>query len=486
MRNELRVIPIGGGAPRTVRRGADRREYMAPQSWTPDGKQLLVVQRLPDSTSRIAMISVQDGSVRVLKSFAWRNLNARLSPNGRYIAYDFPGDDKTHARDIFVLAADGSRETAVVRSPADDYAPLWSPDGSRILFLSNRTGSNSLWAMPVEDGRPKGPAELVKADLGRILPLGMTRDGTLYYVLPGSSRANIYTAELDANMKVSKGPVLATERWVNSNVGASLSLDGQYLAYYSLRPGLTNLVIRTLKTGEEKDLPIRLEVVTYYGIGPKWFPDGRSMLVLLRDPQRPGVGFYRVDLASGNTEMLHYANQKGFLGFALSPDGKTIFYNTTRLMRFDLDSRRETELKADNHGFVSLTVSPDGKQLVYLVSVRPVASYLAMMPSAGGESREVFRGSPWMDGSRFNTLAWTPDQRYLLFVRGVAGDGPNVLWRVPVTGGQPEQMGLSVMGRITSPQVHPDGRRIFFSMNENSGNELWALENFLPKTVAAK
>src|SRR5690348_11099339 len=98
------------------------------------------------------------------------------------------------------------------------WAKLTWPDrllsNSRILFLSDRTGSYSLWAIPIEEGRPKGPAELIKADVGRIRPLGFTRTGTLYYDLPGSFRSNIYTAELDSDGKVSKPPVLATERFI--------------------------------------------------------------------------------------------------------------------------------------------------------------------------------------------------------------------------------------------------------------------------------
>jgi Tol biopolymer transport system component len=423
--------------------------------------------------------------------------NASLSPDGRFVAYDSPTDTKTQERDIFVLATDGSLETRVVQSPADDVEPVWSPDGSRILFLSDRTGTISLWSVSIENGSPTGPAELVKADMGRLESMAMSRNGTLYYVIPGTSSPNIYSAELGPDMKVSKPPVLAVERFVNSNNGPSLSPDGQYLAYDSFHPGGTALVVRALKTGEEREVPSQVRVGMIFGYGPMWFPDGRSLLVLSRDSQRPGFSFHQVEVETGKAEMLLHTD-RGLQGYKLSPDGKTIFFTevtpsssgktvTTRLLRFDLGTRRETELKKGEF-FIAVAVSPDSKQLAYLVQdvgAQRSSSYLAVMPAEGGEAREIFRGTPWLDGSRYNTLAWTPDQRYLLFVRASVGDnGPSVLWRVPIAGGPAEQMGISMLARIKSPQIHPDLRRIFFSVNPNSPSEVWALQNFLPKTGA--
>ena len=491
-RNEVRVVPAAGGRPRTVWRSEGFNDYMLPKDWSRDGR-LVVVHILPDHTSQLALLTVQDGSTRALKSFSWQNFNASLSPDGRLIAYDSPASEKTQARDIFVIATDGSRESAVVQNPASDAEPIWSPDGSQILFLSDRTGQFSLWSVPFIDGKP-GEAKLVRADLGRVEDIWMTRSGTLYYIIPGTASPNIYSAELGADMKVTKPPVLAVQRFVNSNNGPALSPDGQYLAYESFRPGSYEpaLVIQTIRTGEERTVPAKASIGMMRGIGPMWFPDGRSLLMFSRLPQGPGPSFYRIDATTGNAELLHRTSHT-LDGYRLSPDGRTLFYteqtaesNNTRLVSFDIETRRETELKTGEN-FMAVAVSPDGKQLAYLVQTDGPASYLAVIPAAGGTSREVLRRSPWVDGSRY-TLAWTPDQRYLLFVRGGAGgNGPNQLWRVPVSGGPAEQMGLPMAAaNIASPQIHPDGKRVFFASNTRGPNEVWALENFLPKAAASK
>ena len=231
---ELRTISLAGGTPRTVPNFSD---YAEPQGWTPDGKQLLVMRNLEGGTGQLALVSVQDGLIQALKSFPWTKVHASLSPDGRFIAYSTPADAKTQARDIFVLAVDGSRESAVVQHPADDSFPVWSPDGSRIIFLSDRTGNPSLWSVPVKDGKATRPAELVKADMGAIATLGVTRSGALYYSPRVTDRRNVYSANLDASGKLAGEPAIAVQGFLNSNSGPALSPDGNYLAYYSERPG---------------------------------------------------------------------------------------------------------------------------------------------------------------------------------------------------------------------------------------------------------
>jgi hypothetical protein len=106
------------------------------------------------------------------------------------------------------------------------------------------------------------------------------------------------------------------------------------------------------------------------------------------------------------------------------------------------------------------------------------------MPATGGRSRQVYRANVWFDGSRYNTLGWTADQRHLLFVHQGETTG-SILWRVPVNGGPAAKVGVSMNARINSPTVHPDGTRIAFATVEADTNEVWALENFFPPSLSA-
>ena len=496
---DLRIVSVTGddATPRVIHRNEEITQ-IRPFGWTPDGRHVLVLRSLRDGTNQIAMVSVQEGSIRVLKSLAWNYTAMSLSPDGRYIAYDALSGNNTAASEIFVLAADGSREIEVVHGPASNGFPLWSPDGTRLLFLSDRTGDTSLWAVPIEQGKPNGPAELMKANIGRVRLQGITRNGTLYYLAAGVLRSNIYTAELDAAMKATGPPAVATDRFINSNSAPTWSPDGRSLAYLSSRgrgtgsTGSTVLVIRTVTTGEERDIPLPKEVLTgNLANAPSWFPDGRSLLVFGYLPRGAGL-FYRVDVASGKAEVVREAKgvsgNAGLGASAMSPDGKTIFYiasatdpftGQTNLIRFEIDSHRETVLKPGAGN--SLALSPDGTQLaLHPHAGTPAGCHHAVMPVTGGEARVVVRTG----NCNASRLSWAPNND-LLFVRG-GNSTPNVLWRVPAAGGEPEQIGISMPGQLDHPQVHPDGHRITFAVFDTGASEEWTLEGFLPPRSTKK
>jgi len=366
----------------------------------------------------------------------------------------------------------------------------WSPDGSRLYFMSTRTGDISLWSVGMASGKATGAAELVRANAGSLGSLGMTRSGTLYYGVRGGGGTNIYSAQLSALGMVAGAPAVVNERFVNSTFGAVISPDGKSLAYYSVRPGPEHLaIVRTLETGKERDFrsEVRLYADSYWG--PAWFPDSRSLLITNSDAQNPGIRFVRLNVSTGEQELLLKLTE-ATRSFKLSPDGKTLFYaeaadaegaqGSTRLVRYDLDTRRETELSV-GQWISSIAVSPDGKQLAYMVEERPGGSkYLAVMPVGGGPAKEIFRAP----GLGPNALEWTRDQKFLLFAKDGNTSTPASLWRIPAGGGEAVEAGLARKGWILELRVHPDGKRLFFTAREPTATEVWALENFIPATPA--
>jgi Tol biopolymer transport system component len=495
-------------ASRVVFQHADVR-YLRVFAWSPDARQLLTLVVRGDQTNQIAFVGL-DGSLRIVKSLEWRYpIKMSLSPDGRFIAYDIPMRQGSGNRDIFILAADGQREFAVVQHPALDYGPVWTPDGNAVMFASDRRGNTALWAIAIGDGKPAGSPLLVKPDMGNLLPLGFAADGSFFYGAQTGTE-DVYVADLNPQTALLAGaPRRLTERFVGSNLAGVWSPDGRQLAYVSRRgplpdaPGSIVVVIRSLDTGEERDLFPMLSLNRARPV-VRWFPDGRSLLLTVRDDRGRWL-LYRLDARTGATTRVSLGPGLGTPGFAfqppvLSPNGRTVYYlrvnepatgekNATQsLLTYDLATGQQRELyRATTHLLVP-ALSRDGKRLAFVTSEQHSA--LVVMPATGGTPREIFRAQNGASGVTANSLAWTPDGRFIVFVRespetarGAAGTSPRApgqLWRISPDGGMPERLASEAVEGLSFPDVSPDGRHVAFSSGRNSeATEIWAMENVL-------
>jgi Tol biopolymer transport system component len=489
---DLRLVGLDGSAPRILGGGI-------PTDWSPDGKYVLsVVFKFANQFQcQIALISVADGSVRVLKTFDWSHPGKmKFSPDGRYIAYDYPPHQDSENRDIFLLAIDDSREIPLVEHPADDVLLGWTPDGNNILFASDRSGSMGAWILRVADGKPQGSPELVKQDIGQAQPIGFTRTGSYYYGLEiGTS--DVYTAEFDpAAGRVLTQPQKATQRYAGSNFSPAWSPDGQFLACLSSRGQREVISIRSLKTGEERDLSPNLLDVW----GPiRWSPDGRSILVPGKD-KKIQHNLYLVDAQTGKvTSILPREMDSEISNPAWFPDGKRLLYTARHaesgtikeaIFVRDLATGRETELFRSTPGVKidDVSLSSDGQQVALtLIDKGTRSSALKVLPVAGGDASELVRAKE-PEAILGDSLSWSSDSRYIVFgmVRATSQARKTELLAISPRGGEPHALGLT-MDSVRSVSFHPDGQHVAFAASAGKDkSEIWVMENFLPKLKAAK
>ena len=491
---DLRVVGLDGVGSRVLFQ-SEEVDYVQPMDWSPDGKHVLVALSRQDRTSQIVLISVADGSVQVLKTLDWRYpYKASLSPDGRYIVYDFPPKEDSPERDIYLLATDGSREVRLVEHPANDLFPHWTPDGSGVLFGSDRTGAFSMWLIQVSEGKPQGPPRLIKRDMGRIFPKGFTQEGSFFYA--EITRANdIYVAELAPGTgKLLAPPERPIKRFMGSNRAPEWSPDGKFLAYLSQRGflpfgvGSSVLSIRSLESGEERELSPRMNYINRL----RWSPDGRAFLVIGRD-KKNCWGIYRIDAETGAvTPVVQSKPGQHVSRPEWSADGKAVFYTlsertektrSSKIMMRDLETGGEKQLYLARwpEDIRALIVSPDGRELALRWSNQETGTTaLRVLSVTEGEPRELIRVQKPEALARY-TLAWSADGRYVLFGKSRKLDSLEEqtieLWRIPADGGQPQEVGLA-MDRLRSLRVHPDGRRIAFTAGRGK-TEMWVLENFL-------
>jgi Tol biopolymer transport system component len=377
-----------------------------------------------------------------------------------------------------------------VDHPADDRSVGWSPEGKWVLFVSDRTGTLDLWMLPVRDGRSAGEPRLVKAGVGRIFSLGFDSTGH-YYFGTGSPAHDIFDVQLDSRSgRALSAPTRAIERFQGSNDEPSYSRDGSRLVYVSARglvttvpPRFSVLCIRALDTGEEQELHTDFQRLA----GPLFSADGTAVLVAAWDGD---MAIQRVDTATGAFSPVVEAKEGTLLsGHAQSPDGKTLYYagcddGACWIRSRDLASRTETEIHRGPREPLSIALSPDGRSLAFVslpLDAIKTERVVRIVPVEGGAPREIFRFTE--HGQHFHRVEFSADGSSLLVPRELVPPAkPSwTLLRVPVAGGEAEDLGVRMagIGRVTA---HPDGSRIAFASKglEQETDEVWAIENLLP------
>ena len=491
---ELRLAGLDGSATRVL-----SKEAVIPNDWSPDGKYLLctVVRTGGEFPTQIALVSVTDGAVHVLKSFdRLYPGKMRFSPDGRYIAYDYPPHLESDNRDIFLLTVDGSRDIPLVEHPGEDELLGWTPDGNNILFTSDRSGSMSAWIVPVAEGKAAGPPELVKQDIGLAQPIGFTRSGSYYYSLEiGTS--DIYTADFDAGTgKVVSQPQKATQRFVGWNTSPAWSPDGQFLAYLSSRrQGIFEhqvISIRSLKTGEERDLSPNIMDLW----GPlRWSPDSQSILVPGKD-KKILHGTYLVDVRTGEIKSTVQSDPNSEISHpAWFPDGKRLLYAdihsdsgtiTEAVVILDLQTARKTELFRASPGskIDDIALSSDGRLVALAVVDKGTQSTaLKVLSVGGGDVSELIRAKE-PEAIVGDSLSWSGDSRYIIFGKSQATGQKIQLLAIASSGGEPHALGLA-MDSVHNFTFDTSGHHVAFAAGR-ARSEVWVIENFLPTPKTAR
>jgi len=488
-RYSLRMLPVRGDATAQPRVVYDNEStaWIAPFDWSPDGKRIAVqLLRQDDRTAQIGWVTVDDGSLHVLKSIDWRRSGKVLfSPDGKYLAYDLPVDDTTQ-RDVFLIALDGSRELPIAASPARDVVVGWAPDGSRLLFASDRSGSASLWAISIRDGRPIGSPELIKADIGDVgqKSLGLTATGTLLVATPVGG-VDVYVGSLDfSSGDVAANAVRTGDKLVGFNRQPDWSPDGTLLAYVSSRAAngrdTTTIAIQSAESGK---LIRQIQPQLSYAEFPRWTPEGQGLVVYGWD-LKGGVGVYRIDAQSGKTARIAEGDLHGP---QMSNDGTKLY--ATRLgprmalVEVDVTSGKQRAIVEDDD-LSPPALSPDGRWLAVRASDPSAKSSAILLVSAdSADTRELSKLN--QPESFVGNVSWMADGRSVVVRRTRRGSSPELLL-IPLDASRARKLEIAVPAVAAAPvRMHPDGRRIAFTAGQVRW-EISALENFLPAPTLSK
>ena len=307
-----------------------------------------------------------------------------LSPDGRFLAY---AGGNVLATRVYVRQVSGGRPTLLTGdSGAVEVAPTWSPDGSRILFASQR----GLFSVPASGGLTRQEAPPRAA--GPIISAEWSPDGrTIAYVAADSiflKRAGEAPKFLTSSYGV------AGCRWAPDG-GRLVCAAGN--AYYTMVGELFgNLAPSWIEVVDARS-GARMAVTDSGGVNhsPIWSPDGRY-IYFVSDRHGP-VDIYRVPARGGRATPERLTVGLGAQSLSLSSDGRRLAYNVYRttgnlwsvaLGRGTSSLRGASQITRGSQSIESPSVSADGR-LLYFASDLSGTSQLYRVPVGGGEQERL-------------------------------------------------------------------------------------------------
>jgi Tol biopolymer transport system component/imidazolonepropionase-like amidohydrolase len=409
----------------------------------------------------------------------WLSLD--VSPDGRTIVFELVGD-------LYTLPVEGGAARPIASGMPFDSQPRFSPDGKRLVFLSDRDGSENVWIASADGSDPK---KLSKDEASSFASPAWSADGTYVIASRQATGANTYELWMyhvmgGAGVQITKAspkPETPRNQRINA-MGAVASPDGRYL-YYARRVGgfqynatfpLWQIARRDTVTGDE-------DVLTQSpgsAVRPALSPDGSLLAYVTRHETESEL---RVrDLRTGEDRRVRYPVQRddqesGFSrdlypGYAFLPGGEEIVTTWEgRIQRVNIASgaSREVPFSAEvtqqigpglgvpyrvDEGPVrarvihDATQSPDGTRLAF-----SSLTHLYVMDLPGGAPRRLTTA----ETGEFQP-AWSADGQWIAYVSWSAAGGH--LWKVRADGSTPPQQLTRVAAFYSDPAWSPDGSRI--------------------------
>jgi Tol biopolymer transport system component len=197
-----------------------------------------------------------------------------ISPDGRRVAVTRRMQGNT---DLWLL--DGARTIHLTFDAATDIYPVWSPDGTRIVFRSNRTGADDLYQKLASGA---GVEERIVASDQVKTPESWSADGRflLYRSIDPQTSLDLWVVPMFGD----RTPSVFLKTPFREGYSA-FSPDGRWVAYESNESGRNEIYIRPFvppAPAGERTAPAggKWQVSTSGGIYPRWRPDGKELYYL--------------------------------------------------------------------------------------------------------------------------------------------------------------------------------------------------------------
>lgn len=228
----------------------------ASPSWAPDGKHLLFFSNRtstqnPEGRWHLYIIDLDSLQTRPIPQLNRDAFRPVLSPNGKHIAFD-AWTEKAGTHQLFVMESDGTNPYPLTYTQSYESAPQWSPDGSQLVYFSERDFQRSKQARET-------PAEIYRMQADGTAPMRLTFLEARSHYPYWSSNGNYIAFETDVTgnlelfvMQADGSDPQNITHHPSSDTSVSWSPSGDKLAFVSDRDGKADVYVMAWPITEQE------------------------------------------------------------------------------------------------------------------------------------------------------------------------------------------------------------------------------------------
>lgn len=412
----------------------------------------------PPGAESVPRLAAEDlVHARPLAGAAEQNLTPRFSRSGGLYAFSAVKDE---GAEIHVRSRDGRVEMQVGNEDEWDLCPLFSADGSDLIWTRHDASGCRLMRMPIAGGAVQ---ELAACARRVVSCPDLDGDGerVLYSAADhaGLSELHLQTGAVRAVTHIDGG--------TSNDADPRYSPDGSQIAFLRGRSSDREVMVLAAVAAQ----PRRIDEGLARRYGLAWLDAGH--LLLATDSEGPRA-LVSLAIDDGRRVLL---GAPGARRVDRADDGALIWevaHYRAPLMRLDIDGsehRLSRHQRSDGHPMVS----PDGRRLVFQ-SNREGPDAIWLLDLVSGEQRRL----PLPVNMLWLYPSWLPDGKGLLLVGQTSG--VNAAWRYHFDAAAPQRMS-GLPGGLHQVQMSVDGAVWFLLDGETGGQQLW---RFHPETAASE
>jgi len=302
-----------------------------------------------------------------------------IAPDGKTLALVVRGE-------IWTIPADkGGDAVRLTDDPANDYDIWWSPDSTKLAFVSDRKGNFDLYTIDVKTKETKA----LSVDPNDESSPHWSPDGKMIAFLRSGTQGGLYVVNADGSgeprrVAESQGNNLEFGVGINSY---SWSPDSKWFAFSRRDPiGTRDVWVVPVAGGQATN-------VTYYpgdNSQPEWTRDGKYLLFLSDREREAGDDLYALPLQKEKAESEEGSagRVQGSGALGQSPEPRTQTSSPPVEVKIDFDDIENRAKRLTTQGSGPYQITPDGKTAIFLSTAGGPPDYWAI-PVGGGSAQRL-------------------------------------------------------------------------------------------------